>query len=110
MKIYIAGPMRGYPLYNFPAFDEAARRWRFRGWHVINPAELDRIEGSSEYTINLPPGFLRSCMKRDLTAICDCDAIALLPGWEASRGTKVELELAKFIGLPVYDALTPVSP
>lgn len=105
-KVYVAGPMRGYPLYNFPAFDEAAARFRALHWDVVNPAELDRAIGVNEYTDPLPDGFLRGAMERDLTAICGCDAIALLPGWERSSGVAVELALAKLLGLAIYDAAT----
>jgi hypothetical protein len=105
--IYIAGPMRGYSEYNFPAFDAAAKAWRKAGWTVISPAELDRVAGVHEFTDPLPPGFLRDAMRRDMLAICSCDAIALLPGWEASSGVKVEKTLADFLGLRVLDAMTP---
>ena len=44
-KIYCAGPMRGIKYYNFPAFDKAALMFRKKGWRVVNPAELDRING-----------------------------------------------------------------
>ncbi len=97
--IYIAGPMRGYPEYNFPAFDVAAKRLRKEGWNVISPAELDRVEGIHEYTAVLPDNFPRQAMTRDTAAICKADAIALLPGWERSAGVKVELTLARFLGL-----------
>jgi hypothetical protein len=103
-KVYIAGPMRGYPEYNFPAFDAAARQWRKAGWDVVNPAELDRVAGVHEFTDPLPAGFLRDAMKRDLVAICECDAIALLPGWEQSSGVKVELTLANLLQLSVHAA------
>lgn len=96
-RLYVAGPMRGYPKYNFPAFDHAAQRLREAGYEVVNPAELDRVEGVTEYTDPLPEGFLRDAMKRDLREICDCDGIALLPGWLASAGVSVELSLAKLI-------------
>ncbi len=98
-SIYIAGPMRGYPLYNFPAFDAAALQLRKDGWFVYNPAELDRVIGVHEYTDPLPKDFIRGAMTRDCTAICKCDAIALLPGWELSSGAAVELTLARFLGL-----------
>jgi len=105
-KVYIAGPMRGYKEYNFPAFDEASKRFRKAGWFVYSPAELDRAQGIHEYTKKLPNGFLRDAMKRDTAAICECDAIALLPGWEHSEGTHVELTLAGLLELDTYDAIT----
>jgi hypothetical protein len=106
MRIYIAGPMRSIEFYNFPAFDAAAERLRAAGHDPVNPADLDRAVGVNEHTEPLPEGFLRGAMKRDLSAICDCDAIALLPGWERSAGVKVELTLARFLGLQVIDAMT----
>ncbi len=43
--IYIAGPMSGYPQYNFPAFDEARDELRENGWQVVSPADMDREHG-----------------------------------------------------------------
>lgn len=113
-KVYIAGPMRGYDEYNFPAFDRAAKEWRRAGWQVVNPAELDRVAGMSEFT-PLPEDpaefqkVLREVFTRDLVALATCDAIALLPGSANSKGVHVELTLAKFLKLDIYDALEPVK-
>lgn len=41
MRIYLAGPMRGYAEFNFPAFHAAAARLREQGHTVFNPAERD---------------------------------------------------------------------
>ena len=41
-KIYIAGPMRGYENFNFPAFDAAAQLYRAIGYEVFNPADKDK--------------------------------------------------------------------
>lgn len=113
-SIYIAGPMRGYPEYNFPAFDRAAREWRRAGWRVVNPAELDRVNGMSEFT-PLPEDpaeakkLLREVFSRDLLALLQCDAIALLPGWANSKGAYLEHHLATFLDLEIYDATKPVK-
>lgn len=102
MKFYIAGPMRGYPDFNFPAFDKAAECLRSLGHEVVSPAELDRDLGFDETTGELPDGFVESAMRRDLEEILGVDAIALLYGWEKSQGVKVELAVAKALGLEVY--------
>lgn len=110
MKVYIAGPMRGIPEYNFPAFDYAARRLRQGGHEAINPAELDRVVGVHEWTTPLPDGFMASAMKRDLVAICDhADGIVLLPHWRLSKGAAVEKALTDLLGLPSFEAPTPTD-
>lgn len=104
--VYIAGPMRGYPRFNVDAFDGVAATWKQSGFSVRNPAEMDRAAGVN-HDAEVTSEDLRACMRRDLLAILDeCSAIALLPGWEKSAGVKVELALARFLGLPVYDAVT----
>lgn len=108
-RIYIAGPMRGKPFFNFPAFDAARDVWIAKGWHVTSPADLDRFhEDFDAITANctgfeaFPPDQFHRCMKRDIEALLDCDAVAFLPGWEHSRGANVEFQVAKAIGLDLY--------
>jgi hypothetical protein len=111
MRIYIAGPMRGYPFFNFPAFHSAAAHLRAQGHVVFNPAERDEEVHGKEVS-NSPNGCLadvahtgfdhRGAMKADTAWICDhADAIALLPGWDKSKGARAELALAECIGLEV---------
>lgn len=92
-RIYIAGPMSGYPDYNFATFNEAAKRLRAAGYEVVNPAEMDGGDTSQSWGYYL---------KRDLPQLLSCDAVALLPGWERSRGAKLEVQTAKAVGMPVY--------
>jgi len=107
MKIYIAGPMRGYAQFNFPAFDEASARGRALGHRIVSPAEMDReADFDEKQTAEITPAMSRAFAKRDTAAILECDAIALLPGWERSTGAKAELALAKWIGIEVLDART----
>lgn len=97
MNIYLAGPMRGIPDFNFPAFDAAAARLREQGHVVFNPADSDRwlkLTGR-EWTA-------RVCFEADTEWICrHADAVALLPGWENSKGATAERALAMALGLRV---------
>lgn len=109
MKIYLAGPMRGIPNFNFPAFDHAAAKLRLQGFEVFSPAERDRkaygqgIENNptgDEALVTNPACTINDCMSADCEWICrHADAIALLPGWEKSSGANAELALAKALGL-----------
>lgn len=100
-RIYIAGPMRGYPLENFPAFDEAAEYMRRCQWDVVSPADLDRAEGHDPTSGEPIP--VSDAIARDILALRGCDAILLLPGWEDSRGVAVELALARALDPPIAE-------
>ena len=92
-RVYVAGPMTGIVEHNFPAFNEAARRLRELGLEVINPAELN---------VGLEADWA-ACMKGDIPHLLTCDTVALLPGWERSRGAQVESRLARDLGLKTLD-------
>jgi uncharacterized protein DUF4406 len=111
MNIYLAGPMRGIPNFNFPAFDYAAEKLRVDGHFVFSPAERDRkaygneIENNptgDETKVANPSCTINDCMAADCQWICAfADAVALLPGWERSSGANAELALAKALGLTI---------
>ena len=115
--IYVAGPMRGYENYNFPAFDRCSRVLREQGWNVINPAELDKDTGKPmSDPMSFAPDtnyedheFMRKALRRDMVAICDqCTAIYMMSNWERSKGAKAEHALAKALGLSIfYEAPLP---
>lgn len=113
-KFYCAGPMRGYPQFNFPKFDAACKRIREAGHIAIGPQELDRLCGIDENTLtdgDITDSMIRSFFHRDLTIIMtEADAIAVLNGWEKSSGALAEVALARTLRLPIYDEyLNPIK-
>jgi hypothetical protein len=112
MKIYLSGPMRGYENFNFPAFDAAAEYLRANGHEVFNPADKDRERDPTGISWISKTGDIceaeasghfnrRVAIRDDLNWIMDhANAIALLPGWEKSKGANAELWLARFLDLP----------
>lgn len=109
IRLYLAGPMRGIPEFNFPAFDEAAARLREVGWEVCSPAEMDRAQGFDPAGMAgtddelAAVGFdVRAALTADLDWICrHADGVALLDGWESSTGARAEHAAAVALGLPV---------
>lgn len=114
MKIYVAGPMRGIPEFNFPAFHAATSRLRAEGHTVFSPAERDILvtgvdiskgnaTGNNALAEQLHGFNLREALKDDLEFIClHADAVALLPGWENSKGANAERATALALGLEVF--------
>lgn len=113
MRIYLAGPMRGIADFNFPAFFKAAEYLRSQGHTVFSPAEKDiEDHGEAVYKDN-PTGDIELATRRagfdmreaifaDLEYIIwHAQAIALLPGWEKSKGVAAELATAEFLNLNV---------
>lgn len=93
--------MKGYPESNFPAFHATAAALRAKGLHVVNPAEIDC--GMPQPPEDAPEwrDFYNACLRADIKALCDCQAIALMPGWERSSGAHLELHIAHRVGLNV---------
>ena len=87
--IYIAGPMSGMHALNFPAFFAAEKKLIDDGWEVLNPARFASVFGPA------PEGkMLDACCEAERAAIHHLDALALLPGWQHSKGAKRELLVA----------------
>lgn len=109
MKVYLAGPMRGYLRFNFDAFAEARQALRDMGYEVLCPAENDLAVGFD------PDGplealDLHAAFRWDIAAILGVDGMVLLPGWEHSEGACLEVRIARAIGLtalPLDDVLHP---
>lgn len=112
-KIYLAGPMRNIPHFNFPAFHQATEKLRALGFYVFNPAEADVNRQNDDAFVALNTtgdldkaaerGFdLRSALAEDTAFISkEADLIAMLPGWERSKGAIAEKALATALGLDV---------
>ena len=93
--IYLSGPMSGLADYNYPVFNEVAKSLRDQGHVVVNSAEFEQDTSKvwSHY------------MRQDLRRLLDCHTIALLPGWDRSRGATLELFVATQLGMRVVHLL-----
>jgi len=88
-KVFICGPMTGIKDNNTPNFNAVATTYRNKGHEVINPADNGPYDEHSDY------------LKVSLRQVMECEMIVLLPGWEDSKGAKVEWAVAEVCGLEV---------
>lgn len=81
-KVFLSGQVSNLP-YTWvqDRFNAAAKR--FSDCKVVNPTKLCKPEWS-----------WRRCMVVCLWNLLLCDTIAMLPGWECSRGARIEHRLA----------------
>ena len=93
--------MSGKEDFNFPAFFAAAKILQEEGHEVFNPAQKDIDEWGDLETVKKKANY-RDCMRKDLNCILDwAEGIALLPGWEDSKGANIEKLLAEALKLQV---------
>ncbi len=101
-KVYIAGPMSGYPNFNFSAFFAAEAELRADGWTVFNPAAKDQeidldpvaVE-TGDAKLAVEKGFdFREAYLWDVSKIIEGDAIFMLKGWQFSPGAVGEHAVA----------------
>ena len=111
--VYLAGPMSGKPFFNFPAFFAYEEWLRDQGYDVWSPARNDIVKygpfyrecpnGSAEELARCNPRpAYRDVLRDDLNFLLDTDCIvALMPGWENSKGARVEFHLAHCLNLEI---------
>jgi hypothetical protein len=104
---YVAGPMRGYENFNFPAFDATRDVLIQNGWNVISPADIDRNAGdTNEQTgevAKMTDYVIRDFFVLFFLAHLEGGSISMLPGWEKSTGAVAEFFMARWLGLKVFD-------
>lgn len=94
-KYYLAGPMSGYPDFNFPLFHKVLALLRGVGMVIIPPVD---IEGSME-GVKPDERTWAEFLAADVALIAGetnrIDGIVFLPQWSKSRGARLEA----FVGL-----------
>jgi Domain of unknown function (DUF4406) len=84
--------MTGIKDLNKPLFNRYARLLRGKGYRVVNPPELDRVD---------PQRTWEGCLQRDIRFLMDCDRIAVLSGWKRSKGANLEVHIGRALGYSV---------
>ncbi len=93
-RAYVSGPMTGYKDHNFPAFDEAAKGLRDRGYAVCSPADTSIFLGKLDHSVYL---------RFDFERILEADFLVGLRGWQASMGALAEMLMATRMGVKVWE-------
>jgi hypothetical protein len=118
MRVYVAGPMTGIPQFNYPAFIKAAEYLRSLGLDVVSPAELDDPEDKAAALASSDGNMLQysdgtgktwgDFLARDVKLLADdgIEAVVVLPGWDRSRGARLETFVAALCGLPIIALYT----
>ena len=105
--IYISGPMTGHPNFNREAFVKAEMNLIGTGKEAVSPSLVDQddegktwkpLQGKWEYYLKIA-----------LSKMLRCNAIVMLPGWQESKGARVERYLAETLGYKIYDTVDDVK-
>jgi hypothetical protein len=104
--------MSGYPQFNFPAFELAAKTLRKQGLDVTSPHEYDPPE-MQKLAWASPDGKPGSTdhlqtwgqtLARDVELLADkLNAVILLPNWSKSKGARLEVTVAMNCSYPLFE-------
>lgn len=90
MRLYVCGPVTGMPDLNRGAFDDARTRLEAAGYGAVAPHAFVPSDASHEDAMRL-------CIAR--LCCSDIGGVALLAGWRGSEGARMEVEVARAIGI-----------
>jgi Domain of unknown function (DUF4406) len=117
-RVYIAGPMSNHPKFNVPAFLSAQKDLIQRGLDAILPVDMDIPSERAQLLASKDgsepgPRSWATLLSEDLKLIGDTgvEGIVVLPGWQYSKGAKLETYFSRLLGLEIvhYPSLKKVS-
>jgi hypothetical protein len=91
MRVYLSGPMTGYPDFNYAAFAHAGGLLLDAGYTVLDPARHGFVDGWT----------WADYMRAALRDIAEAEGVVVITGWQCSRGAVLEVHIAQQLGLPV---------
>ena len=99
MRLYIIGPVTGHPNDNREAFEKAREDLEAAGYQVDIPH--DYVNEGEDW---------QQCMRRSITAMLALDhkskpvydGVAMLPGWDKSKGATIERDIAVALSIPCH--------
>lgn len=97
-KCYISGPITGIPDGNKARFLAASEALKAIGYEPVNPHD-NGVQAGAPWAEH---------MRADIAILMGCDRIFMLPGWTASKGARIEYDLAAALGIPLI-RLTPTG-
>lgn len=92
-RVYVSGPMTGYPDENMDAFNEAEDALRNMGYSVCNPIATSGWLGDLKH---------HEYLRFDFQRVLEADFLVALDGWEHSKGALAEILVATRIGTKVW--------
>jgi len=81
--------------HNYPAFNAAAEALRTHGIGVLNPADAEKYNRTDR------PQAWDWYMRHAIRMVTRADGLALLPGWEQSKGATLEHQIGTALGLDI---------
>jgi hypothetical protein len=92
-RIYISGKITGLDI-NIAKdiFDTACFILWNQGYNPINPMTLNHHSHDQSWS---------SFMRVDIKALCECEAIYMLPNWKDSKGAILEHHIAESLGMEI---------
>ena len=97
-KLYLSGPMTGVENFNHDLFNKVAAEFRMVGFEVCSPSEFfdgDKTREREEY------------MREAFKYLLEADTVVILPGWEQSKGARIEITVAQELGLNLVEYVEP---
>lgn len=91
-RVFLSGPMTGIKDYNFPLFNHVAEACRKCGYEVVNPVDICK-KYKKERVLSDKTVF-DAMIAEQQEAERTCNGLILLPGWENSKGVRLELKTA----------------